>query len=61
MRRLTAVAAVAGMLVLNACGGGGSGPVGNGGGGATTVTVSGKITFDRVPFKTARTPVLRAM
>ncbi len=48
---------VAGFAVLAACGGGGDGPSGGLGGdpnppppGGTTVTVSGKITFDRLVF-----------
>jgi hypothetical protein len=42
-------ATLAGLTVLAACGGGGDGP---GGGGGETVTVSGKITFDRLVFST---------
>jgi len=44
-------------LILSACGGGGSGAGGAGGGAVvppppvTSVTVSGRITFDRVPFE----------
>jgi hypothetical protein len=49
--RLPAAAALAAVL-LSACGGGGGG-----GGGApppATVTISGRITFDRIPFDTVR-------
>jgi hypothetical protein len=42
-----------GLLALAACGGGGGNSNDGGVGGGTTVTISGKITFDRVPFKTA--------
>lgn len=39
---------------LSACGGGGGDDGGNGGGNPpSSVTVSGKITFDRIPFKTS--------
>jgi hypothetical protein len=51
MRALRQVALfVAVLLGLSACGGGGGG--GASGGSTATVTISGKITFDRVPFKT---------
>lgn len=53
LRRLATAITVASMLALGACGGGGGGGGTDGGGGTTTVTVTGKITFDRVPFKTA--------
>lgn len=52
------LATLAGFTVLAACGGGGGslggsgGGGGGGGGGGSTVTVSGKITFDRLPFRT---------
>jgi len=49
-----AVLTVAAFL-LSACGGGGGGGGGNdggGGGGGGNVTISGKVTFDRIPFKT---------
>lgn len=42
---------LAAVLGLAACGGGGSS--GGGGSGSPSVTISGKITFDRVPFKPA--------
>jgi hypothetical protein len=49
--------ALAGVLILAGCGGGGSGGNpgngGNGGGGGTTITVSGRITFDRFEFQAA--------
>lgn len=53
-------ATLAGLTVLAACGGGGGigggsgngGGGGGGGGGGSTVTVSGKITFDRIQFST---------
>lgn len=38
-------------LVLSACGGGGDGGGGGGGTPPASVTISGKITFDRIPFK----------
>jgi len=51
--RLSHALAALGLLVLSACGGGGDGPTG---GTPTppgqTVVISGKITFDRIPFKT---------
>ncbi|HKU15998.1 MAG TPA: hypothetical protein VJQ52_16505 [Steroidobacteraceae bacterium] len=37
-------------LLLAACGGGGEAPPPPGGGTPTTVTISGQITFDRIPF-----------
>jgi hypothetical protein len=48
LRRVVLVAAV--LLGVSACGGGGGG--GGSGGNAANVTISGRITFDRVPFKT---------
>lgn len=54
LRRLAFVLAAVGLLALGACGsGGGDGPPNPGGPPGPPVTVSGKITFDRVPFKTA--------
>jgi len=50
MRKLSRFAfVVVALSAFTACGGGGGG--GSGGGGSATVTISGKITFDRVPFK----------
>src|SRR5687767_3397829 len=47
--------ALAGVVVLAGCGGGGSGGNtgggGGGGGGGTTITVSGRVTFDQVQFQ----------
>lgn len=48
LRQVALFAAV--LLGLSACGGGGGG--GGSGGATANVTISGKITFDRVPFKT---------
>lgn len=50
------LAALAGLIVLAGCGGGGggggsSGGGGGGGGGGATITVSGRVTFDRLQFQ----------
>lgn len=52
-RRIAGLAACAAALLLAACGGGGGGDgFSGGGGGGAAATVSGTITYDRVPFST---------
>jgi hypothetical protein len=58
-------AALGGMVVLAACGGGGGGGVGGGGvadcdGDGVSITVSGRITFDRLEFNTTANTGLNA-
>lgn len=53
VRALRQVALFAALMFgLSACGGGGGGGGNTSGGSGPSVTISGKITFDRVPFKT---------
>lgn len=46
------LATLAGFTALAACGGGGDPPIGDGGDNGPPITVSGKITFDRLVFST---------